>query len=107
MAKLTVQNLNSLPVNVTAPQTVLKAIQSTGTDWMHACGGKGRCTSCRMVVLAGHENLSPESAAELKYREAGRLKANERLTCQCTVTGSEVLVRVPKATQLPHQNYTG
>ncbi|KAA9331205.1 2Fe-2S iron-sulfur cluster-binding protein [Adhaeribacter soli] len=106
MAKLTVQNLSGLAVNVKPPETVLRAVQATGTDWMHACGAKGRCTTCRMEVLAGMENLSPESAPELKYREAGRLKTKERLACQCTVTGGEVLVRVPKPVQLPHQKYT-
>lgn len=105
MAKLIVQNMSGLTVNVSAPQSVLHAIQATGTDWMHACGGKGRCTSCRMVVLEGMENLSPVSAPELKYREAGRLKKTERLTCQTTVLQGEVKVRVPRQTQLPHQTY--
>jgi ferredoxin, 2Fe-2S len=107
MAKLTVQNLSGLAVNVKPPETVLRAVQATGTDWMHACGAKGRCTTCRMEILDGMENLSPESPAELKYREAGRLKAKERLACQCTVTGGEVLVRIPKPVQLPHQKYVG
>ena len=107
MAKLTVQNLSGLTVNVTPPETVLRALQATGTDWMHACGAKGRCTTCRMEVQAGMENLSPESAPELKYREAGRLKRKERLACQCTVLEGEVVVKVPKPVQLPHQKYTG
>ena len=42
---------------------------------MHACGAKGRCTTCRLQVLAGQENLSPLTAAELRYRAAGRLLA--------------------------------
>ena len=107
MAKLIVQNLGSLAVNVSAPQTVLNAVQTTGTDWMHACGAKGRCTTCRMEVLEGMENLSPETAPELKYREAGRLKKSERLTCQTTVLQGEVKVKVPRQVQLPHQKYTG
>ena len=105
MANLTVLNLANLRVNVSAPQTVLRAVQATGTDWMHACGAKGRCTTCRMQVVSGLQNLSPETAAELKYRQAGRLKANERLACQCTVLQGEVTVKVPKQTQLPHQVY--
>jgi 2Fe-2S ferredoxin len=105
MAKLTVQNLSGLTVNVAAAQTVLHAVQATGTDWMHACGAKGRCTTCRMEVLTGMENLSSETAPEMKYREAGRLKRKERLACQCTVLQGEVLVKVPKPVQLPHQQY--
>ena len=105
MAKLNVQNLGSLTVNVSAPQTVLQAIQATGLDWMFACGAKGRCTTCRVEVISGMENLSPETAPELKYREAGRLKKTERLTCQVTVLEGEVLVKVPKPVQLPHLKY--
>ena len=107
MAKLIVQNLGSLTVNVSAPQTVLQAIQATGLDWMHACGAKGRCTTCRVEIISGMENLSSETAPELKYREAGRLKKTERLTCQITVLQDEVKVKVPRQVQLPHQKYTG
>lgn len=106
MAKLIVQNLAGLAVNVSAPQTVLHAIQASGHDWMHACGAKGRCTTCRMEVLTGLENLSPETPPELKYRQAGRLKKTERLTCQTTVLQGEVTVKVPRQTQLPHQHYS-
>ena len=105
MAKLIVQNLGSLTVNVSAPQTVLQAIQAIGLDWMHACGAKGRCTTCRVEIISGMKNLSSETAPELKYREAGRLKKTERLTCQITVMQDEVKVKVPKQVQLPHQNY--
>ncbi len=105
MAKITVQNLGGLTVNVSAPQTVLRAIQETGLDWMHACGAKGRCTTCRVEILQGMENLSAETAAELKYREAGRLKKTERLTCQVTVLQGDVQVKVPRQVQLPHQKY--
>ena len=105
MAKLIVQNLGSLTINVSAPQTVLQAIQATGLDWMHACGAKGRCTTCRVEVITGMENLSPETSAELKYREAGRLKKTERLTCQVTVLQDEVKVKVPRQVHLPHQKY--
>jgi len=105
MANLTVLNLANLRVNVSAPQTVLRAVQATGTDWMHACGAKGRCTTCRMQVVSGLQNLSPETAAELKYRDAGRLKPTERLACQCTVLQGEGTVKVPRQTQLPHQVY--
>ena len=105
MAILKVQNLNGLAVNVLPAQTVLQALQASGTDWMHACGAKGRCTTCRVKVLSGMENLSLETAAELKYRAAERLLPDERLTCQCTVLQNEVTVKVPRQVQLPHLKY--
>lgn len=83
MPLLTIQNLPGPPLEVPAGRTVLAAIHAAGHDWWHACGGKGRCTSCRVRVLAGAEALAPPTAPELRYREAGRLRPDERLACQC------------------------
>jgi 2Fe-2S ferredoxin len=105
MALLTIQNLPGAVIEVPTQTTLLAALQDAGYDWMHACGAKGRCTTCRVQVLAGMENLGPLTVAELRYRLAGRLHADERLTCQARVLGGEVLGRVPEATQLPHQRY--
>lgn len=108
MATLTVQNLLGGPSIVVPPQaTLLAALQAAGHDWMHACGAKGRCTTCRLIVLSGAEALTPPTAPELRYRAAGRLRENERLTCQTRVLpeGGSVTGRVPEATKLPHVQY--
>ena len=89
MPLLTIQNLPGPPLEVPAGRTVLAAIHAAGHDWWHACGGKGRCTSCRVRVLAGAEVLAPPTAPELRYREAGRLRPDERLACQCVVTNDK------------------
>jgi 2Fe-2S ferredoxin len=84
---------------------VLRLIQDAGVDWMTDCGGKGRCTTCRAIVLSGGENLTPNSPAELKYRAMGALRDNERLMCQVRTKGDLVL-RVPDDTKLPHMKYS-
>ena len=105
MALLTIENLPGAPVNVPAAATLLAALQAAGHDWMHACGAKGRCTTCRVQVRAGLENLSPPTAAELRYQAAGRLLPTERLTCQAQLPAGDVTGRVPEATKLPHVQY--
>ena len=105
MPQLTVQNMGGKSVNVNPGQTVLHELQAAGIDWMHACGGKGRCTSCRMIVTEGLQNICPLTEAELRFKNLGRLKDNERLTCQCTLSGN-VAVRVPEKTKLPHLIYS-
>ena len=105
MALLTIENLPGAAVPVPAGTTLLAALQAAGYDWMHACGAKGRCTTCRVLVRAGGENLGPLTAAELRYRVAGRLLPTERLTCQAQLPAGEVLGRVPEATKLPHVQY--
>lgn len=106
MPDLIVQNMNQRRVAVAQGQTLLKAIQASGIDWMHACGAKGRCTTCRIIVLQGMEHLGELSPAELRYRANGRLKDNERLACQCMLVGGDITGRVPEQTKLPHQAYS-
>ncbi|WP_347157250.1 2Fe-2S iron-sulfur cluster-binding protein [Pontibacter chitinilyticus] len=106
MPKLLVQNLGGRQIPVEPGQTLLAAIQAQGLDWMHACGGKGRCTTCRIIVQQGLVNFGALTAAETRYRERGRLKDNERLTCQCTLAYGDATGKVPEQTKLPHLNYS-
>ena len=105
MPKLIVQNLFGKAVFVAPAQKVLSALQANNIDWMHACGAKGRCTTCRIIVLEGNTQLSKLSVAEQKYREQGRLQENERLTCQLTLHGDAVGL-VPAQTKFPHMLYS-
>lgn len=73
---------------------------------MHACGKKGRCTTCKIIVVAGMENLSPLNEREEIYRKVGRLKPNERLSCQAKILDGELIVRVAEENKLPHLQYS-
>jgi 2Fe-2S ferredoxin len=105
MPLLTIENLPGLSIKATVGTTLLASIQSVGHDWRHACGAKGRCTTCRIEVLAGAENLTPLTGPELRYQAAGRLLATERLTCQARLLEGDVRGRVPEATKLPYVQY--
>ena len=85
MPLLTVQGLPGPPLDVPAGTTVLAAIHAAGHAWWHACGAKGRCTTCRVQVLIGADRLTPPTDPELRYRAAGRLAPTERLACQARV----------------------
>ncbi|WP_018476740.1 2Fe-2S iron-sulfur cluster-binding protein [Pontibacter roseus] len=106
MPKITVQNLHNRQVEVAPGQTLLKALQADGIDWMHACGGKGRCTTCSIIVQGGLEHFGALTAPEERYRANGRLKSNERLTCQCTLETGDAVGKVPRQTMLPHMKYS-
>ncbi len=106
MSKLIILNLNSKEIAIgDSSKTLLQHIHQAGIDWMFACGAKGRCTTCRIIVVEGAEYLSPHSNQEKKFLEARRLKDNERLTCQCFCHGS-VVGLVPESSKLPHMRYT-
>src|ERR1044071_1543202 len=106
MVKIVIENLaqKELVVNDVA-KPMLRVIQEAGIGWMTDCGGKGRCTTCRAIVISGGENLTPNTPAELKYRGLGLLLSNERLMCQVRTKGNLVL-RVPNDSKLPHMKYS-
>lgn len=107
MPKLIIENLNRAEVELTSgSQSVLNAVQQQAIDWMHACGGKGRCTTCLLIVISGMPFLNPPTPPELRYRNDNRLKINERLACQCHMLAGEVVARVPDRYKLPHVRYS-
>ena len=62
-----------------------------------ACGGRGMCATCHVLVVEGSENLSPPEARE--ERTLGILTnrgAGSRLACQARVRG-DVKVKIPNA----------
>lgn len=69
---------------ISAPKglTLLEMSRLRGVPHAALCGGRGRCTTCRVVVLSGGENLHPPSAAEARSLAAVGAEANTRLACQ-------------------------
>ena len=106
MPKILIQNLNNkLIISNHISKNILRTIHENGQDWMHACGAKGRCTTCKMIVLEGQEHLSLPSRFEQQCIDRSKLRPNERLACQCTTEG-DIVIKVPDAYKLPHINYT-
>ncbi len=104
MANIILDNLQSKRIITKDKSEKLLHILLRETDWMHACGGKGRCTTCKMKVLEGAEHLSEITEAEKKYIKLNKLRSDERLACQVTTSG-DIRIYVKKETQLPHLKY--
>ena len=51
----------------------------------HACGGQARCSTCRVLVLEGLENLSNATQPETKLAKKKGFPDNIRLACQTKV----------------------
>lgn len=81
-----------VPPNV----TLLEAAELLGFPLNHDCGGNASCTTCRVEVQAGGDNLSEIDFDEqdLLDREA-LTEPYHRLGCQSRVCG-DVIVRVPE-----------
>jgi len=62
--------------------TLLEMSRAHGVPHTALCGGRGRCTTCRVVVEEGLDLIDPPSAAELKSLAAVGAAPNMRLACQ-------------------------
>ena len=73
---------------ITAPvgRSILEAIRDEGLPHASVCGGRARCTTCRVRVSGGLEHLPP--AGRMEAQALGRIQAppNVRLACQCRPT---------------------
>lgn len=63
-------------------QTVLEALRHARVPHASVCGGRGRCTTCRIRVGSGIESLAPPSSLELDALRRIEADPNVRLACQ-------------------------
>ena len=105
MARIVIANWAGKTLEVSdSTKTLLQHLHEHRLDWMHACGGKGRCTTCKAIVVNGAEGLPPHTPAETRYAAMGALKTNERLACQVKIL-ADITIKVPEMYKLPHVNY--
>ncbi|MBI2155065.1 MAG: DUF4445 domain-containing protein [Candidatus Rokubacteria bacterium] len=80
--------LTVLPDNrrlqVAAGTTILKAAQAGGIDITATCGGRGRCTSCRVKFVQG--TIPPPTIMDELQLGDDLVREGYRLSCQCHVT---------------------
>lgn len=72
-------------VDVPTGTRLVRAIQDSGADILHRCGGWAKCTTCRVEIIEGR----PERMTRAQF---DRLTANGQLgefdlSCQCLVEG--------------------
>jgi adenylate cyclase len=72
--------------------SVLEASRIAGIPHISVCGGRGRCSTCRVRVLEGHHRQPPPTAQE--RGTLARIKAgpNVRLACQFRPTHDVAVV---------------
>ena len=61
---------------------------------LHECGGNGICTTCRVRVLEGIQNLSPKTEFEKASCHARKWDPSIRLACQARPKGDVTLQRL-------------
>ena len=78
MPKLTVEGVGEFEVP-RGKRLVLALEQDAGIDQLHACGGKARCTTCRVEFVDGEPDLMTVAERDLL---AARALSGVRLSCQ-------------------------
>ncbi|MBI2218332.1 MAG: DUF4445 domain-containing protein [Candidatus Rokubacteria bacterium] len=69
---------------VTSGTTILRAAHAAGIDITAVCGGRGRCTSCRVKFVAG--TVPPPTIMDEVQLGDDLVREAYRLSCQCHVT---------------------
>ncbi|HEU4886696.1 MAG TPA: protein kinase [Thermoanaerobaculia bacterium] len=75
-------------------QTLLEISLANGIPHQHACGGNARCSTCRVVIASGVQNLSPRNSEESKLAKRLGFPDDVRLACQTRVGGPVKLRRL-------------
>jgi Na+-transporting NADH:ubiquinone oxidoreductase subunit F len=79
-------------LEVDGGQSLLNALYGEKVFIPSACGGRGSCGYCKVVVASGGGPLLPTETPYLSRREA---RANTRLACQVKVRG-DIELRIPE-----------
>ena len=66
--------------------TILDASRQGGIPHASVCGGRGRCSTCRVRILAGLEQLPPPDLNEIRVLQRVGAPPNVRLACQTRPT---------------------
>jgi adenylate cyclase len=75
-------------VEVTPGTSVLEASRSAGIPHAHICGGRGRCSTCRIRVRGDLGSLDPPGESERRILRRIGATPNVRLACQLRPKGA-------------------
>jgi adenylate cyclase len=79
-------------VKIEEGESILEASLKAGIHHYHDCGGRGECTTCRVVVYEGMEMLSEPNELENSLRDNISLPSDVRLACQTYVNNAPVKI---------------
>ncbi len=73
---------------------ILQASLAGGIDHTHVCGGRARCSTCRVIVTDGVEHCRPRNEIESRLASIKGFSEDVRLACQTTVEDDVTLRRL-------------
>ena len=86
MPKLNVEGVGEFEVPA-GKRLVLALVDEAGVDQLHACGGKGLCTTCRVEFVDGEpDSMTDQEKATLQEREVTGARLSCQILCQHDMT---------------------
>jgi len=82
MGKIIISHINGRELKGAKGQTILEIIRNHSIPHTSLCGGRGRCTTCRVRVGRGSQHLPKPSALEQFALNRIGAAPNVRLACQ-------------------------
>ena len=74
-------------VRAQSGMSILEVSRMAGRPHMSVCGGRARCTTCRVLVVDGEHNIPSPGVAEARALERINAPPGLRLACQARPTG--------------------
>jgi adenylate cyclase len=87
-------------VTIARGRTLLEASRAAGVRHASVCGGRARCSTCRVRIKQGRESLPPPEGAEAVTLQAIGAPEDVRLACQLRPT-SDLTVALVSAPRTP------
>jgi adenylate cyclase len=102
--RIPVQYVGGPLVKAAEGPTLLEVSRMYRIPHMSVCGGRGRCSTCRVMVIGDESALAVPSEAELRTLRSVGAPANVRLACQAHVRASATimpLIRLGVGSDIP------
>jgi adenylate cyclase len=86
--------LEGRTVDTVPGESILAASLRAGIPHAHACGGRAKCSTCRVEILEGLEYCPPRNEKEQVLASRLHFAPQVRLACQTVITGDVTLRRL-------------
>jgi len=78
---------NFTPIEIQPGDNLMESLLNAQIPVASSCHGDGVCTKCRMKIIKGKENLSPETDFEIRLKKQQEVQKDLRISCQTKVLG--------------------
>jgi adenylate cyclase len=86
--------LEGRTVDTVPGESILATSLRAGIQHAHACGGRAKCSTCRVEILEGLDHCPPRNEKEQVLASRLHFAPQVRLACQTVVTGDVTLRRL-------------